>query len=482
MGLARQDGPMSTPHGPGPVTALPAAALPVVVERGQVVTPSGVIADGAVVIEGERIAWVGDAAEAPARWADAVAATAAEPGASVLPGLVDLHNHGGGGAGFPDVSTVDEARVAAREHLRHGTTSVVASLVTAPREALLARAALLADLVDEGEIVGIHLEGPFLSERRCGAQDPGAMIPGDAALVREVAAAARGALVTMTVAPEVAGVVDGGDDVVAALTRAGALPSIGHTDASAEQVDAGVARAVGLLAAEPRARSARPTATHLFNGMRPPHHRDAGPVAACLAAAARGELVVELVADGVHLDAATVRAVFDLVGPGAIALVTDAMAATGMPDGDYVLGSLAVSVRGGVARLTSPEGADAGSDGGGAIAGGTAHLLDVVRATVRGGVRLVDAVRAAATTPAEVLGRPDLGALEAGRRADVLVVDEALRAVRVRRAGRVAQGVGDSSPARTGPVSTTRTSTTFPASVSQPAVSGSAVTGTSDQS
>lgn len=445
-------------------------------ERGQVVTPTGVIPDGVVVVEGGLIAWVGPSAEAPPRWAALVGQTAPVPGCSVLPGLVDLHNHGGAGAGFPDATTSDEARAAAREHLRHGTTSVVASLVTASPEVLLARTALLADLVEEGEIAGIHLEGPFLSARRCGAQDPRAMTPGDPRLVEAVATAARGGLVTMTIAPEVLGVVDGGDDVVAALVRGGALPSFGHTDASAEQVDVGVARAVGLLAAD-GTRSARPTATHLFNGMRPPHHRDAGPVAACLAAAARGELVVELVADGVHLDAATVRAVFDLVGPGAIALVTDAMAATGMPDGDYELGALAVRVVDGVARLASPEGP-------GAIAGGTAHLLDVVRATVQGGVPLVDAVRAAATTPAEVLGRPDLGALAAGRRADVLVVDEALRPVRVRRAGRLAQGVGEvppavSSPARTGPVSTTRTSTTFPASDSQP---GPAATGTSDQS
>lgn len=473
---------MSNSRGPElaePSHAEPSHAEPssLVVERGQVVTASALIPDGVVVIEGERIAWVGAAAEAPREWAAAVAATAPVPGQWVLPGLVDLHNHGGGGAGFPDVATVDEARRAAREHLRHGTTSVVASLVTAPRDVLVARTGLLADLVDEGEIVGIHLEGPFLSARRCGAQDPGAMTPGDAGLVREVAAAARGGLATMTLAPEVAGVVDGGDDAVAALVGAGALPSFGHTDASAEQVDAGIARAVALLAEHPGARSARPTATHLFNGMRQPHHRDAGPVAACLAAAARGELVVELVADGVHLDAATVRAVFDLVGPGSIVLVTDAMAATGMADGDYVLGALAVRVRDGVARLASTSAVD--GDGGGAIAGGTAHLLDVVRATVRGGVRMVDAVLAAATTPAEVLGRPDLGALEAGRRADVLVVDEGLRAVRVRRAGRVVQEVTDSSPARTGPVSTTRTSTTLPASVSQP---GPAVMGSADQS
>ncbi|RMI04624.1 N-acetylglucosamine-6-phosphate deacetylase, partial [Cellulomonas triticagri] len=176
-------------------------------------------------------------------------------------------------------------------------------------------------------------------------------------------------------------------------------------------------------------RSPRPTATHLFNGMRPLHHRDPGPVAACLAAAARGDLVVELVADGTHLADGTVRAVFDLVGPGSIALVTDAMAAAGMADGDYRLGPMAVRVGGGVARLLEDDGSA------GAIAGGTAHLVDVVRQVAASGVGLVAAARAAATTPAEVLGRPDLGALVAGRRADVVVTDGDVVPVAVYRAG-----------------------------------------------
>ncbi|MFI2753552.1 N-acetylglucosamine-6-phosphate deacetylase [Cellulomonas sp. P22] len=414
-----------------------AAERPVVVERGRVVTPSGVLTDGAVVIDGARIAWVGAAADAPPAWSAAVDASPARPDRWVLPGLVDLHNHGGGGVGFPDAVTADEARAAAREHLRHGTTSVVASLVTAPAAVLLAQTAVLADLADAGEIAGIHLEGPFLSAARCGAQNPHDMLMGDADLVRAVADAARGHLVTMTVAPEVAGVADGGDDVVAALVAAGALPSFGHTDGTAEQVDAGIGRGVERIGRAPGRRSGRATATHLFNGMRPWHHRDPGPVAACLAAAARGELVVELVADGTHLAAGTVRTVFDLVGPGAVALVTDAMAAAGMPDGDYQLGPMAVRVVDGVARLqVAQDGSgDDGSGGGGSIAGGTAHLLDVVRCVVGAGVDVVDAVRAAATTPAEVLGRRDLGALEAGRRADVVVTDEGLRPVRVRRAG-----------------------------------------------
>lgn len=382
--------------------------------RGRLVTPRGLVDDGAVVVDGATIVWVGPADGLPPAW------VLPDPtDHTLLPGLVDLHCHGGGGASFPDAPDAATAQTAVDEHRRHGTTSLVASLVTAPPDVLLSRTALLADLADAGEIVGIHLEGPFLSADRCGAQNPADMQVGSASMVRAIAEAARGHLVTMTVAPEVPGVAD---EVLGALVDAGAIPSIGHTDASAEQVEAAVDRGFDLLAATSNRRL---TATHLFNGMRPLHHRDPGPIAACLAAAARGELVVELVADGTHLADATVLSVFDLLGAGSIALVTDAMAAAGMPDGTYQLGPMEVVVEDRVARLAQ----------GGAIAGGVAHLLDVVRTVVAAGVPLEDAVLSAATVPADVLGRRDIGALAAGRRADVVVTDDDLRAVRVLRGG-----------------------------------------------
>ncbi|MGN8246685.1 N-acetylglucosamine-6-phosphate deacetylase [Cellulomonas soli] len=422
---------------PDPATPGPDGAFAL---RGRLVGLHQVLADGVLLVQGPTIVWVGPADEVPAAWRDLVPAAGGRQ-VLLLPGLVDVHCHGGGGASFPDVLDVEQARVGAREHLAHGTTSLVASLVTAPPQVLVERTAVLAALADAGELVGIHLEGPFLSADRCGAQNPADMQRGSADLVAEVAAVARGYLTTMTVAPEVDGVADGvsgpgaavPDDAVAALVAAGALPSVGHTDASAEQVEAAVARVHGLLAADGRARSPRLTATHLFNGMRPWHHRDPGPIASCLAAAARGELVVELVADGTHLADGTVRAVFDLVGADAIALVTDAMAAAGMPDGDYRLGPMAVRVADGVARILVEDAE--GPAQAGAIAGGVAHLMDVVRAVVGAGVPLVEAVRAASATPARVLGRADLGALEAGRRADVVVTDAELRVLRVLRAG-----------------------------------------------
>ena len=411
----------STSLGPHDGSSTGTAQRPDIVLRGRVVTPAGILEDGLVAVIGDRLTWVGPASDAP--WPS----DAPLPGPTawtLLPGLVDVHCHGGGGASFPDVTDVAEARTAIHEHLRHGTTTLIASLVTATGATLVERTTLLADLVDAGELGGIHLEGPFLSRARCGAQNPQYMVAGDADLVRELATAARGHLATMTIAPEVAGVL-GPAGALHALVDVGAVPSIGHTDSSPEVTEQALTEAVTALAA-PGARSARPTVTHLFNGMPPLHHRDPGPVAACLAVAARGDAVVELIADGVHLAAPVVKMVFDTIGPAGIALVTDAMAAAGMPDGNYVLGPVNVRVKGGVARLVE----------GGAIAGGTAHLLDVVRCTVAAGVPLQDAVQAASATPAAVLGRTDIGALAAGLRADVVVVDDGLVPVRVMRGGR----------------------------------------------
>jgi N-acetylglucosamine-6-phosphate deacetylase len=392
--------------------------------RGRVVTPTAVVDDGVVVLEGERIAYVGAAADAGPWQAVVDAAGAPVAGTTVLPGLVDVHCHGGGGASFPDADDAATAQVAIDEHRRHGTTALVASLVTAPPDVLRQRTGVLAALAEAGELAGIHFEGPFISTERCGAQNPAAIIEPDAALTTELLELGGGHVVTMTLAPEAPGVTGRGG-VVETLVAGGALPSFGHTVATAPEARAALADAREVLARTPGARSARASVTHLFNGMNPMHHRTPGPIPEFLAAARAGTLLVEIIGDGTHLDPDLARAVFDLVGRENVLLVTDAMAAAGMPDGSYQLGSLAVTVADGVARLTGAE----------SIAGGTAHLVDVVRSCVRGGVPLVDAVHAASATPAGLLGRGDIGALEAGRRADVLVVDADLRPLRVIRGG-----------------------------------------------
>ena len=337
-------------------------------------------------------------------------------GGWLLPGLVDVHCHGGGGESFPNAETPEQARVAADEHLRHGTTSVVASLVTAAPDVLLARTGVLADLCDDGVLAGIHYEGPFISTARCGAQDPRYIVAPDAALTRQLLQAARGWAVSMTVAPEERGAYGAGS-VGEALLDGGAIPSWGHTDSGPGPMREALAFSDG-----------RATATHLFNGMKPLHHRDPGPIAELLSGAARGEVVLEMISDGVHLDPSIVRDVYETVGRERCVFVTDAMAAAGMADGSYQLGPAAVTVSGGVARLTD----------GGAIAGGTSHLLDCVRVAVQdAGVPLVDAVWMASAQGAGVLGRSDVGQVAAGARADLVAVDAALRPVQVWRAGEV---------------------------------------------
>jgi N-acetylglucosamine-6-phosphate deacetylase len=380
---------------------------------GRVVTPGGVVDDGAVLLEGDRIAWVGPRSEVRAPEASTPHDWGA--GRTLLPGLVDLHCHGGAGGEFgPDA---DSARTAAAHHLRHGTTSLVGSLVSAPGPDLVAGAAACAELVAEGVLAGIHPEGPFLSVARCGAQDPTALIDPNPALVDAVVAAGAGGVVQMTFAPER----QGADALMAQLAAAGAVPAVGHTDADAADTRAALDRILTL-----GARGGRPLVTHVFNGMPPLHHRSPGPVAAALASAGRGEAVLEVIGDGVHLAAETVRMLFETVGPDSLALITDSMAASGMPEGRYSLGGRDVVVEGRTARLAS----------GGSIAGGVATLLDVVRWCVSDvGVPLADAVVAASRTPAAVMGWADVGALEAGRRADLLVVDDALEPVRVLRAG-----------------------------------------------
>ncbi|MDN5685508.1 MAG: amidohydrolase family protein [Brachybacterium sp.] len=397
------------------------APLPVdLALHGTAVLEQGVVPGALVLIAGGHVVWAGPAATAPPH----TAAQALTHDGLILPGLVDLHCHGGGGVSFPDSPTAEEMLTAVHEHRRHGTTSLVASLVTADAETLRRRVGELVRLYDADEIAAIHLEGPFISAARRGAQNPEHIVGGDGDLVRELALLAQGALGTMTVAPEA----DGADDVLQALAEAGAVPSLGHTDASSTRMTEAVDLALSLLRRE-HGRSPRPTATHLFNGMRPIHHRDPGPAFAALDAAARGRLVLEVIADGVHLDARTVAHVFSVAAEDSVVLVTDAMAAAGMPDGQYRLGALDVTVDEGVATLT----------GGTSIAGGTAHLLDVVRhAVCEAGVDLVRAVRAASAVPAAVLGMQDrIGALAPGCRGDAVLVDDRLRPVTVLRGGQV---------------------------------------------
>ena len=369
---------------------------------GRVVTPAGVLSPGWIRVAGTAIDAVGPGE--PGEQRSSGLPVTRLSGHWVLPGFIDMHVHGGGGTSFTQ-GTAEDARHTADFHRRHGSTTIVASLVTAPLTDLDARAAMLAGLAREGVIAGLHLEGPFLSAARCGAQDPRHMIAPDVAAFERLHAAAAGQLRVITVAPEL----PGATALIKAAAQAGVIAAVGHTDATADitsaAVDAGASHA-----------------THLFNGMRPLHHREPGPAGALLD---RDEVSCEVIADGVHLHDTAIRLVARAAGPERLVLITDATAAAGMPDGRYRLGSMQVDVAGGVARL-------AGNAEPGAIAGSTATMAGVVRHAIAAGLPATDAAAAASTTPARVLGLGDrTGALRRGLDADLVVCDEefGLRAV-----------------------------------------------------
>ena len=261
---------------------------------------------------------------------------------------------------------MEDSRRAAEFHRAAGV-GLVASLVSGTTEQMVAEASRLAPLAADGTIVGVHLEGPFLAEACRGAHDPAVLRDPDPVLIESVVAAlaeggAPGALKQVTFAPER----PGAGELIEVLAEHDVVPAIGHTAATAEQVRDAIAQVHDAC-------GRAPLITHLFNGMPPFHHRSGGPVAAALAAGARGEVFVELIADGVHVAPEVVRMVFDTVHPEHIVLVSDAMAATGLGDGSYRLGSLEVAVAAGTARIVTSDGSM------GSIAGSTSTLAECVR-------------------------------------------------------------------------------------------------------
>lgn len=333
---------------------------------------------------------------------DAVAAAGAD--AMLTPGFIDIHGHGGAGQSYDDGP--DAIRGARALHRSHGTTRAVISLVTAPLEVMGRRAAMIADLAStDADILGSHLEGPFLDPGHRGAHEETLLRAPEPAVLERLLEAGRGTIRQVTLAPELPGALN----AIRMVVGAGAAAAVGHTGADLAQTRAAFAAGATIL-------------THAFNAMPGLHHRDPGPVAA---AAADPRVTLEVIADGVHLHPEVVRIAF-AAAPGRIALVTDAMAAAGHADGRYELGSLGVDVVDGVARLTV----------GGAISGSTLTQDAALRHAVQTGVRLVDAVRALTATPARAIGRgEDLGSLAVGSLADAVLLTGAFEVHSVWTAG-----------------------------------------------
>jgi N-acetylglucosamine-6-phosphate deacetylase len=375
-----------------------------VIITGRIVTAEGVI-DGSVETDGDRIAAVRPGTGNDAR--------------TVVPGFVDIHVHGGGGHSF---TAGDHEAISAGVafHVRHGTTTTLLSLVTAPADDLAAASASIARFLDDADprmrrcIAGIHAEGPFLSAARCGAQNPAFMCDPAPDLVDELIAAGRGRLRMVTIAPER----DGAVDAVRRLVQAGVIAAIGHSDATFEQAGAAIAGGATV-------------ATHLGNAMSPFHHRDPGMVGACLTAPA---VCCELIVDGHHLHPSFVGFAATTKGADGIVLITDAISAAGAGDGRYRLGRLDVDVREGVATLAD----------GSSLAGSTLTMDAAFRNALAAGLDEVTASRAASLNPARLLGiDAEVGTIEVGKVADLVILDDARQVVAVIAGGEVVAGTLD---------------------------------------
>jgi N-acetylglucosamine-6-phosphate deacetylase len=346
-------------------------------------------------------------------------------GAWLSPGFIDLHAHGGGGYSFDDGA--DAIRSALAVHRAHGTTRSVISLVANPPHVLTASLDAIARIAaDDPLVLGSHLEGPFLAPSRKGAHDSDFLGVPTHHVLKQLLEASEGRLVQITIAPELPGALEAIDTFVSA----GTVVAIGHTDAGYDLTREAVDRGAILL-------------THAFNAMPGIHHRDPGPVTAALD---DPRVTLELIADGVHVHPAVLALAF-AAAPGRIALVTDAMAAAGAPDGAYHLGTLPVTVRDGVATLTPNDApaaaaaAGAAAEGAGRasvapiIAGSTLTQDAALRTALAAGVDPVAAVTALTATPARVLGRPDLGRLAPAHAADLVLLTPTFEVAHVWAAG-----------------------------------------------
>jgi len=388
------------------------------------------IGAGTMVLDGQtcRPGWLQTADGRIAACGSGQPAEAADvdfPDSVVVPGFIDMHVHGGGGSSYTDADGITGA---AEFHLRHGTTTTLASLVTASPADLIAGVRALAEAIRRGEpgtVAGIHLEGPWLSPARCGAHEATQMRDPDPAEIEAVLAAGDGTIRMVTLAPERRGT----DEAIRRFHDAGVVVALGHTDATYEQTQ----HALDLGAT---------VGTHLFNAMPPLDHREPGAAFALLQDPA---VTVELIADGVHVHPAVLRAVIRTAGPDRVAMITDAIAAAGCADGTFRLGAVEIDVVDAVARVRGTP----------TIAGSTATMgrlfrtaktiaEAVVSETPDSDAALTAAVQMTAATPARALGLQDVGCLRAGAEANLVVLDrDEVTAVMLRGDWRLGGPAGD---------------------------------------
>ena len=324
------------------------------------------------------------------------------------PGFIDVHIHGAGGHDVME-GTEEALKAISSCIARHGTTSYVATTVTAAPEAICRSSEGIASYialqheksVPGAEVLGIHFEGPFLSPVRRGVHPPEWLRLPSADLLEKFIDSARGNALILTIAPELLGAMP----CIDAAHRSGMVVGIGHTDATYEQARAAIARGAHH-------------AIHTYNAMRPFSHRDAGVIGAVLTSP---EVTAELIADGVHVDETAMRLLLQAKGVGGVILMSDGISATGMPDGKYKLGGLEVTVSGGVCRNSE-----------GRLAGSTLTLDRALRTVVGHGTSFRDALQMLTLNPARLLGfEHKKGVLQAIADADVVLLDVALQVTQV---------------------------------------------------
>ena len=369
--------------------------VPALLAAEAVVTPDEVLRPGWIQIDGGEILEVGEGL------APVPDPPKPLPG-FLVPGFVDQHCHGG--AGFEGDQS--DIAVASAAQLRGGTTSLIGSLVSANPSHLLDQAAELAVACEGGLLVGIHLEGPWLSPLHRGAHEEKNLRNPTISELQAVLSAGRGHIKMITLAPELPGALP----AIAACVEAGVVAAVGHTHADYAQTQAAIAAGATV-------------ATHLFNAMPPLLHRAPGPIAALIN---DPKVYLELIVDNVHLAPGAIGVVRRAAGDRVV-LVTDAMAAAASHDGHYRLGSLDVDVVDGVARLSE----------GGAIAGSTLTMAAALRNYVElGGASVAEAVRASSTTPAQLMGLSDRGKIATSQRADLCLLGPDLDLLSVWQSGR----------------------------------------------
>ncbi|MCR5674421.1 MAG: N-acetylglucosamine-6-phosphate deacetylase [Lachnospiraceae bacterium] len=363
-------------------------------QNGQVFRSDGHFTAGDVLIADGRFC---DAAEPP-DGAERIDAS----GLRLIPGLVDIHFHGCMGHDLCD-GDGESIRAIADYEERQGVTAICPATMTLPEEELLriCRAAAAWQEERGAALVGIRLEGPFLSKEKCGAQDPAYLVPPDPAMFLRLQEAAQGLIRIVDLAPET----EGAFAFIEAVGRETVL-SLAHTNADYDLASRAFAAGVKQV-------------THLFNAMNGMGTRNPGPIPA---AADAGSVRVEMICDGIHIHPAMVRTAFRMFGDDRIIFISDSMEAAGMEDGDYRLGGQQVTKRGHRAQLAD-----------GTIAGSAVHLMECLRIAVRDmGIPLASAVKCASINPARAIGIDrDHGSIEPGKKACLVALDEDLRIVMV---------------------------------------------------